>query len=543
MKYLFMLFIFNYAVAESKIEHCDRLIKEGIDALYNKEHTKSLELLIEAKTLAESNHWYDQIFLSTNAIGLNYYQMLDYAEALDYYLNAYTLAIKKLTPEREMTVLNNIALVYLQEGKFKDSESYQKRAYDIATTVKDTVKKAMYAGNLAALYVETKQFKKASFYIEIAKSFKINDTGVLMQLYNTEAENLIAKKEYDKAKQKIDFMLDKLNLIKYNEYKIAVYLMLSKIYVSQNKMQEALSIAQEAKKENITYNNNIAIYSRLSDLYFLKQEYKKALSYKDSVIIVKDSLNVLKDRTLYQSSKIKIEIQNYQKQLNISQNKLEAEKKIRYYLIGSGFLIVSLLLWLLRSNYIKYKQKRIITERTQKIITLELKNKENDNLLLENKIKEKETVRLLEKEKWRNQLEAKNRKLAANALSLANRNEKIIEFLSALDKKPELIADSYLAKQIVQLKDFITKQDEINDFLIHFEEINSQFIYSIKKQHPSLNANDIRFICYLYMNFTIKEISSLFNITIEAARKRKERISRKMNLKDSGLLYDYLLSI
>lgn len=78
---------------------------------------------------------------------------------------------------------------------------------------------------------------------------------------------------------------------------------------------------------------------------------------------------------------------------------------------------------------------------------------------------------------------------------------------------------------------------------MHFEEVNYAFLSKLKNKHPNMTINDIRFICYVIMDLTNKEIASLFNITLAASRKRKERISTKMGLTDSAQLYPYISSI
>ena len=518
MKYLFALFFLITTFQAGSIEQCDDLIKKGIAALYNKEHSKSLELLTQAKTLAHKNDWQEQEFIATNCIGLNFYQMLDYGEALDYYLKAYTIALKASNSRQEMTVLNNLALVYMQERKFKESEKHQRRAYDLAVSAKDSIKIGMYSGNLASIYNETKRLDEAKKYLDLAKKLIPKDSREYYQITIAEASNLLARKNYDATLSLLNALIQDLDTKEFNNHKIAVLLMLSKIQQHKNHLDEALAMTQKARKENLGYNNNIDIYNQYSDLFFAKQEYRKALQYKDSVMLVRDSLNVIKDRVLYENSKIKLEIQDFQKELTISQSKLSAEKRIKYYLIGFTVLVIGLAFWLLRSTYIKSKQKRIIAEHNEKIIALELKDKQ----------------------KLENELESKNRKLAANAIHLASRNEKIEEFVTSLSKEPELVMNTYLFKQINQLKNFLTKDDDKEDFLILFEEVNSRFLQTLKEKHPSLNSNDIRFVCYLYMNLTIKEISSLYNITPGACRKRKERIAHKMGLDDSNYLYDYI---
>jgi tetratricopeptide (TPR) repeat protein len=96
-------------------DRCDQLIREGIDAMNRNENIKSLELLTQARVIAEKNRWYTQQFLAINNIGANYYGLLEYGEALNHYLEAYTIALRELDPKYEMTVLNNIAILYSKE--------------------------------------------------------------------------------------------------------------------------------------------------------------------------------------------------------------------------------------------------------------------------------------------------------------------------------------------------------------------------------------------------------------------------------------------
>ena len=533
LSFIILLSVFQNDTSKKR---CDDLITKGIEALYQNNHSRSLELFTDAKSLSEKNNLYEQQFISTNCIGLNYYQMLDYSEALDYYLEAYTIALKHLNKDREMTVLNNIALVYLRQGKYKESEKHQKRAYDLAVANKDSIGIALYATNLADLYNTTKQLDQASHYIALARPVVKNQLDTKKMLDIAEAKNALERKDLKKTLAILDPLLDKLNTPALNDHKVSSLLILSKVYENQNDPEKALAFIKQAQKENLNYSNMTNIYNRYSDSYFARSDYKKAFQYKDSVLIVKDSLNAIQNQAMYQNSEIKLKLQDSQKELT-------NEKKLKFYIIGFWLAVVALILWLFRGFLQKNKQKRRLAEQNEQIIALELKNKENYALLLEKQIKEKETSGLLEKEKLKNELENKNRQLAANAIHLAQKNDKIEDYILRLKERPEMLTNPLLAKQLDQLKEVLSKEDNGDDFLNHFQEINSKFIKSLKEKHNDLTLNDIRYISYIYMNLSTKEIASIFNITIEACRKRKERISKKLNLENSNDLYAYLSSL
>ena len=240
---------------------------------------------------------------------------------------------------------------------------------------------------------------------------------------------------------------------------------------------------------------------------------------------------------------MKFEIQNYRNQLLENQKLLQSERKVFYIVLTAAIIIILLIAWALRNSYIKGKQRKIIHSRSQEVMTLELEKEKSDKLLLEKKLKEEEARALLEEERLKNEIESRNRKLSAKALHLIERNELLASIVVDLEASQGLEQESKLRAYIRKLKGLIKSDNEWEDFIKHFEEVNQGFLSDVKEKHPELNANDLRFISYVYMNLTTKEIAAILSITAGACRKRKERISKKMNLTDSSKLYDYLSTI
>jgi tetratricopeptide (TPR) repeat protein len=146
---------------------CDTLIKKGVVAMFDKKYTEALELLTQAKTMAEDHRWYKQIFLAKNNTGLTYYMMAEYGDALDYFQESYNIAIERLEPKDEMIVLNNIAILYIKEKEFNKAIDHFKKAYDIATENDIKVKQGLYGVNLGLAYNETGELKQARTYLVV----------------------------------------------------------------------------------------------------------------------------------------------------------------------------------------------------------------------------------------------------------------------------------------------------------------------------------------------------------------------------------------
>lgn len=94
----FLLLLTHFSFAQT-IEECEKIIVEGVNAMNEKNHAKSIELLTQAKHIAQGNQWYRQMFLAYNNIGANYYMLSTgiLMAALTYNLKKYLKFMRKTT--------------------------------------------------------------------------------------------------------------------------------------------------------------------------------------------------------------------------------------------------------------------------------------------------------------------------------------------------------------------------------------------------------------------------------------------------------------
>lgn len=521
----------------------DSLLVEGINARSNKDYARSLEILTKVRTVAEENNWYKQQFLAINNIGANYYSVLDYGEALDNYLEAYTIAIKHLDENEEMIVLNNIAILYSKEGDLIKAEEYFNKAYILAQEQNENIKIGLYAVNLGIVANQQNKLDVAATYLEEAMEMLKEEPSIYILAEIALAENYYKRKELQKAKLLAEATLPKLESIALSEERISVLILLSNIAKDSGQTQNAIIYAKTALKTATNPENRISAYQQLAEIYSINELYVEALSAKDSVIVLSDSLNHLKNGRLFETNRVKFEIADYRRELQRSRETRKQERMTLFILLGVSFLVIVLIAWALYNSYIKNKQRKILHQQSKEFIELELQKKESDNLLLEKQLHAKETLALLEEERLKNEIEARNRKLAAKALQISGRNELLTEVINTLSSQTEVAKNALLSKKVKELKGLLKRDNEWESFLTHFEEVNHGLITKLRANHPELTTNDVRFLSYLYMDLTTKEIASLFNITVEATRKRKERISSKMGLEDSTALYKYITAL
>jgi len=546
MKYLYFLFFclfISFCNAQTQKE-CDELLVKAINERAENNFGESLELLLKVKNRSQQKNWNKQLFLAINNIGVNYYMMLDYGEAIDNYLEAYKIALKNADSNEEMIVLNNIAILYSKEKQFTKAEEYFLRAYKIALEKKESLKIGLYAINLATVANEQNQVKKAKEYLTIAIPLLKNNQELLLMAEIAEANNFYLAKQHQKAKE-IALKLFSTAQKSFNiEAKSSILILLAQIFQEEKDVNRATSyINLLLKDDNMSIENKKDAYKLMAQLSFDAQKYNQAILYKDSVMFTMDSINKIKNGRLFENSKIKFEVQNFQQKLSESTQQLKTERKIFYGFIIGLILLLILVFWAIRNHFIKLNQRKIIAERNQQIVELELLQEKNEKLLLEQTLQEHNVSSGLNEERLRGEIELKNKQLSSKALSVAARNNLIEDIIAHFSTFNEVRGNPVLENKVRELKNHLKKDSEWDHFFNHFDEVNQGFLKKLKEVHSNLNTNDLRFISYLYMNLTIKEISSLFNITPEACRKRKERISKKMNLSTEEDLYFYLSNI
>ena len=503
-----------------------------------KKFVPAITLLTEAQHLSGEKHWQKQLFLATNNIGLTYYFMLDYGEALRNFLAAYNIAMEEKDATLEMTVLNNIAILYSKEKNFDKATEYFLKTYNIAKEKNDKIRIGIYGLNLGIVHNEMHELEKAREYLREATAYLQHDARRLLSAQYSYAQNQFQQGNTAEADQLATKLFATARDSGYRDEQITISTLLASVKLKENNLDQALFYANEALARSPNLEEKIELHQTLSDIHFKNHAYALALASKDSILRFRDAINIIKNGQQFENSKLKFELLNSKHTLSLNEAQLSSQRRLLYTALAFIATIIAFFIWLMRIKTVENRQKAVIAERSHKIMALEFENEKSQKLLLEEQLKEKETAALLEQERLKNEIEIRNRKLSAKALYLSGRNELIDEIITTLSKMPDLSKDS--SRHISQLKSYLRTDDEWDDFSTHFQEVNQGFLNALRQNHSNLTSNDVRFLSYIYMNLNTKEIASLLNITPEGCRKRKERITKKMQLADNTSLFEYL---
>lgn len=519
LSFLLMLLVSHCIIAQDTLsgsrEDCKSLIQNATKANSKDEPIKALEYLSKAQIMAEKNKWTDLMPRILTHTGLSYHSLSDYGEALGYYKKALELAKSQANNEVEIIVLNNMGLIYRIKNDISLAFTCYLDAYEKAKATNSYMKVAL-AGNIAGHYINIGDPDKAIAYLDAVRNEKKSE--LYSNLWSiTYADALFTKGDIDKAKKSMDSLFSRSKNDDVNCYTCMVEV-LTKIYAAKGKTSEALTYANKGLRLSNQLNDRLSLYNEIARVYERQKDFEMVSRYKDSVLLVKDSLTLLSSKGMYEANKVKLKIQEYQNELITKTEKHETQRNL---FIGGIFLVlvVSFTIYRgLKHKITRQTQEKIIFDNRQKIVDLEL-------------------------EGLKNSIAEKNRNLSAKTLYLLGRNELIGSVINSLSEIPEISKKSEVSAYIKTLNSYIKTDGEWDEFITYFEQVNPQFLKVLQAKHPQLTAPDIRFLCYIYMNLDIREIGAIFNITYNAAVKRQYRIKEKMKIDRDAPLYEYLLQL
>ncbi len=152
-----------------------------------------------------------------------------------------------------------------------------------------------------------------------------------------------------------------------------------------------------------------------------------------------------------------------------------------------------------------------------------------------------ELIVRIKNEQLKQDIESKNRELAISTMSIIKKNE----VLSSI--KRELKNNGYESKDntgIIKLIDKnINNTKDWQFFEEAFNNADKHFLDKVKKVHPDLTPNDLRFCAYLRLNLSSKEIAPLLNISVRSVEIKRYRLRKKMNLTHDEGLVNHILEI
>ena len=159
---------------------------------------------------------------------------------------------------------------------------------------------------------------------------------------------------------------------------------------------------------------------------------------------------------------------------------------------------------------------------------------------------EKELIRL-KNENLEAEIEHKNAELASTAMTLVQKKEFLLKLTNELNKLYKPGADTINAAELKKIIRSLGSEEKLDEewkqFSIHFNNVHSNFLITLKQKFPNLNAHELKLCAYLRMNLSSKEMAQLMSITVRGVEISRYRLRKKLQLQPKEDLFRFLLNI
>ncbi len=241
----------------------------------------------------------------------------------------------------------------------------------------------------------------------------------------------------------------------------------------------------------------------LIEYYQATNNFKKALAYQDTLIVLKDSLFVADSKAKIAEMQVKYETEKKEQAIALLQiEKYAAELKQLGWMIGLVLTVIILILvyYTLRNRKARIQAELLVTR------------------------KEKELIE--------GQLNYKDRELVSFATYITEKNdflENVLQRLDNVDVNTET-GRKQLDQIIPSIRDHINLNGSREEFNAHLTTVYESFIKKLNERYPDLTDHEKRLATLLRVNLTSKQIASVFNISPKSVDMGRYRLRKKMGL-------------
>ncbi|MEP2279633.1 LuxR C-terminal-related transcriptional regulator [Maribacter sp.] len=168
--------------------------------------------------------------------------------------------------------------------------------------------------------------------------------------------------------------------------------------------------------------------------------------------------------------------------------------------------------------------------------------KKHNLLKIQMQREQEEHLAQMEKEKLEKEIKRKQTELARTTMSVAKKNELIIELKDLIALNQESFSNKQRFRSLSKKLDSSMNEDQDwKHFEVSFKELHEDFFENLLKKYPKLTPKDLRLCAYLKMNHTTKEIAPLMGISIRGVEIHRYRLRKKLNIDSSQNLSNYLI--
>ena len=556
LKFIIILMLFTscgeYTIIKDKLNKAESLMQEYPDS--------SLMILntIDPMTIKTERGCALYSLLISQAYDKNYIDLKSDSiirTAVNYFANS-----NGEDRRYEMLSLYYLSRIYYNSNNLSKCVIANLRAEEIAKEIEDNFYLGMIYGTITDVYNDTHNAPEELKYAELSYNYfrKANREPYIKYAYLALAIAANNNKQWDRGKNILDNLyldLDKINDSTYigdviecrahlywvqknylkakEEYfnlkenynksmKASSYGRLAHIYVLEDKLDSAEYYIEKGKEIILSMQDSTMLQSAIIQLYKKKNNYKKALEYKNK----QDNVENNTISVVWNQSVIRTQSEFFKHNLELTK-KLSRRYNYIFLWVFIAVLILSVSIIIIMRQRAKIRRINMLNDmKTQELrlksmemsMTEEIDTAKEIIITLRERLKNEELAQTKLKVFFNNQFDVL-RKFSETSYSIVNEVKKTIN-KKAYSQNENTINDIP--------RDYVYEFGNNPDVLMKIEEIlnitNNGIIEKLRNQLPKIKEDNMRLLIYLYAGFSNRAISTLMKIDIDNVYRKKYKL-------------------
>ena len=443
---------------------------------------------------------------------------------------------EEINNQKQLNIINtNIATFLADAGKYEEANTIFKETLAYYEKKKDTSNIVFVKINMGGLQREVKNYAKSKeIFNKLLQSNYLNQSDISLVYYNL-AINSIKQKKYEEANAFINQSISISKDLQEDIQLIDLYFLKADVAKQTKKYKKAINYFTKSlvlAKEIEDYPFQKELLKNIISVSIKNKNFTGIDSLNNEINSINDSIKNREKRNTLNEIYLENALSKKEKEIRIHQSSIKKEKELtRLYvtiIILSSLFLLALVAYII--SYKKNNHKRL------QLLQNSIKIKE-----IENKTKRK--FELQETKRIQEDLKAKKKELLLD-LSLGAKRVEKVELV--LRKMNELSKKSIISqKDIVELKQFTQAKyeqllisEKLRKDMMH---VNKDFYNSLLVDFPSLSNTELKVISFLGVGLETKEIAIIQNVSVDAIRKTRYRIRKKIGLKPEESLEKFII--
>lgn len=532
-RHLYLVFFFLLLSVSMASQPSDNpLLQKGWSALVKDHEDEAFRYFFQAYEKAkEEKEEVDKaeslLYLGICSFGSNYEKGLHYAtESLAIYTK-----LEKKEPQKAMIgrskCLQLISTIYVRQEKYATAMPI---SHEVVSILEDIGDKSGTLGlaysTLGNLFKMQKQQDSAIWYFKMSLNDfkKSNNVAYLPTAYIRIGDMEFENHHIQSGLEYFEKALAISRSTENKQAEVSSLIAIGKCYLADNNLKAAQHSFENADKIAVMLSDKIFETKTIEGLISLNEQqknYQEVSRLQGRLLSIKEELYSLEREKIVKSLEVQFEVGEKNRKLALISKEKEVAK-LTNYLLGIS-IIVLLVVFISGYFYLKNRNKQ-------------------DRQLLKTK---EALVEALEKQKeltaiqFKNDLDHKESQLSAITLQMLQKNELLGEIKTAIGE-PQPISEQQLMKMVNRHFD---QNNNWEDFNLYFESINKNFYTRLKQVYPEITANDLKICALIKLNLSIKEMSSILNISPDSVKTARYRLRKKLQMGADENLTDFILSV